>query len=247
MKRHGSLRVPALREEGRFWLSRFSPSADAAWKMDFHTHTSWTDGKDGVQAMHAQAVKNGLAAILFSEHARASSGSWFAEFADEVLALPSDQCKALVGVETRIVDDAGNLDLAPEVARRCHLVVASAHRFPGQEGFDPEALSGAEALEVELRLGLAAMSNENTDILGHPFGMSISRYRATPTDEMFRELARGAARCDCAVELNSKYHSRFFATWRAIAMEEGARISLGSDAHSVDDLRSLRDALEERQ
>jgi len=237
---HNYPRSSVLREEGLYWLSCFNPRDFGAWGVDFHMHTSWTDGRDSIEAMHWQAVEIGLKAILFSEHARFSSASWFGEFAGAILALPSDKCKALVGVETRITDEAGNLDLSPEVSRRCHLVVASVHRFPGQKDFDTSKLSGAEALDVELSLGLAAVTNASVDILGHPFGMSIARYQASPTDDMFRELVRAAARHGCAVELNSKYHAKFFKNWLAIAIEEGARVSLGSDAHCIEDLTSLR-------
>jgi histidinol phosphatase-like PHP family hydrolase len=43
---------------------------------DFHMHTTWTDGTASVVEMHRASIAAGLEAVLFSEHARATSGVW---------------------------------------------------------------------------------------------------------------------------------------------------------------------------
>lgn len=99
---------------------------------DFHMHTTWTDGNASVVDMHRAAIAAGLRTVLFSEHARASSGDWFGKFAAEVRALPAERCKALVGAEVKVLNAQGELDIADTVRRECSLVMASVHRFPGE-------------------------------------------------------------------------------------------------------------------
>src|SRR2546423_803656 len=103
-------------------------------RRDFHLHTIWTDGAVGVIEMHQSAIAAGLECVLFSEHARRTSGDWFPDFARQVRELPSGECRALVGVETKVDDFSGAIDSTPAILDLCDLVMASVHRFPGEEG-----------------------------------------------------------------------------------------------------------------
>ena len=202
---------------------------------DFHMHTTWTDGAADVSAMHERAIECGLATVLFSEHARRTSGDWFEEFAREVRALPSDSCRALVGVESKIDDFEGNLDAREGILENCDLVMASVHRFPGEVVFergDAAGYSKEEAIDTEFRLALAGLRNPRVDILGHPFGMSYRRFGFAPPEDRTRDLIEEAARTGVAFEINCHYHPE---PWRLIdwCREAGAAIALGSNAHTV--------------
>ena len=214
-------------------------------RADFHLHTSWTDGANSVEEMHARAEEIGLETVLFSEHARKSSGDWFSSFANEVRALPGDQCRALVGVETKVSDFDGTLDTTPSILAECDLVMASVHRFPNEtypQG-NPDDLSPEDVIDTEFRLACAAASNPDVDILGHPFGMSLRRFAVTPPDSRFLELIEVAARYQVAFEINPQYHTDL---WKLIGWCRtlGAPISLGSNAHSVDTLGRVHVSLE---
>ncbi|MDD1779352.1 MAG: PHP domain-containing protein, partial [Candidatus Helarchaeota archaeon] len=146
--------------------------------IDFHIHTCWTDGQNSVQAMYRQACHLGLECILFSEHARKTSSAWFPKFAAEVRSLPEKPCLALVGVETRVVDFAGNINLDEDMVSLCDLVVGSVHRFPDNSGgMRPfETLLAEEAIEIEFKLACSLLENPKVDILGHPLGISITKF-----------------------------------------------------------------------
>lgn len=203
---------------------------------DFHMHTTWTDGQANVAAMHAQAVDCGLETLLFSEHARRTSGDWFEEFAAEVRALPTDSCRALVGVESKIDDFDGQLDARDGILDLCDVVMASVHRFPGEVVFergDAAGYSKQEAIDLEFRLALAALENPRVDILGHPFGMCYRRFGFEPPEEQMRALIEAAAKTRVVFEINCHYHPQ---PWRLIewCREAGAAISLGSNAHTLE-------------
>jgi putative hydrolase len=215
-------------------------SADDTPMADFHIHTNWTDGKHSVVEMHDAAVALGLEKILFSEHARKTSTDWFHDFAAEVRDLPSNLCQALVGVECKVEDFEGNIDTAPEIIAACDLVMVSVHRFPNGKGGVHEfsSVSKDQALDIEFQLSWEVLSNPNVDILGHPFGMSCQRFSIDPPDDLVLRLAKRAAEYNVAFEINSHYHAK---PWRMIEIcrEADAPISLGSNAHSKNNLGEI--------
>jgi putative hydrolase len=215
---------------------------------DFHMHTTWTDGKNSAVEMHQRAVEAGLKVILFSEHARKSSGDWFKEFAAEVRALPKDKCTALVGVEAKVDDFDGNIDTNAMILGEVDLVMASVHRFPGETG-DVKGTKGftaEQAIDHEFRLSMAVLDNQDVDVLGHPFGMCHRRFKTEVPDHLFKEIINKAARTQVAIEINPHYHP---APWKILqwCQEAGALISLGSNAHNVDEVGRVKRVLEGKE
>jgi histidinol phosphatase-like PHP family hydrolase len=215
---------------------------------DFHLHTTWTDGTRSVKEMHDAAVAAGLRVVLFTEHARRTSGDWFPGFAAEVRSLSGERCTALVGVETKVDDLSGAIDCTDAILGHCDLVMASVHRFPGEVGNVWKVRNHApeQALQIELSLASAVLDNPEVDILGHPFGMSYRRFGIAPPDDMMRAVIDKAARTRVAIEINPHYHPD---PWRLVewCQEAGARISLGSNAHSCENVGRITRVLEGRE
>jgi putative hydrolase len=225
---------PALKEFAFFEGTTVPP-------VDYHMHTIWTDGANSVQDMHAAAIGAGMTHILFSEHARKTSGDWFGSFAAEVRGLPAGGCRAMVGVESKIESFEGTLDLTDDIRHHCDLVMGSVHRFPNETSIDkanPPSLSSAEVADTEFRLSRAAVRAGHIDILGHPFGMSYRRFKIEPPEEMIEQLASDCARYGVAFEVNGRYHRD---PWRFIAIcrKHGAPISLGSNAHRREEVGAI--------
>jgi histidinol phosphatase-like PHP family hydrolase len=214
-------------------------------QVDYHLHTSWTDGAHSALEMHESAIQNGLSAVLFSEHARKTSEDWFYDFAAEIRSLPQDRCRALVGVEAKVLGFDGEIDSTPGICGTCDLVMASVHRLAKRDndGVEEFGESNAEtALETELEMALAVLDNPAVHILGHPFGMSMTRFDAKPSDSQYKAVIAKAAETGVAFEVNSYYHPN---PWQLIRWchEAGARISLGSNAHHIDYVGSISNRL----
>lgn len=227
-------------------VGRISPGAIPP--VDLHMHTDWTDGSAPVAVMHGRAVELGLSTILFSEHARRSSGDWFPRFAAEVRAVSDGRCRALVGVECKIDGLDGAVDSSPDILGLCDLVMASVHRFPGEVGTVTGSTGGYtpdQAVRLEFDLSMAAMDNPAVDILGHPFAMSISRFGATPPWELFLALMEKSAATGVAFEVNARYHPDPWALVNACAAL-GTPVSLGSNAHNPDEVGRITRLLQGR-
>ena len=209
--------------------------------FDYHMHTDWTDGKHSMSDMHTAACEKKLCAVLFSEHVRKSSEEWFPRFVREVQSLPSNECRALVGLEARVCDFAGTLDCTQAMIDQCDLVVGSVHRFPDKldgSAMSFDSIQSSDALEIEYELMMAILENPNVDILGHPFGMSIKRFDLSPSAKQMISLIRKAARKEVAIEVNAAYHTNL---WQTIGWchENQAIVSFGSDAHSIQEVGSI--------
>jgi putative hydrolase len=227
-----SPRTAAARSATIHLADEIDPQSPPA--SDGHMHTQWVDGADTVRAMHEAALVAGLTAIVFSEHARRSSGDWYLEFADEVRALDDTRCTAFVGVESKILDFDGAIDCNDAILQTAEIVMASVHRFPGEAGVisgTTGGLSGEQAINIEYCLASAALENPSVHVLGHPFGMSYKRFASPPPPRLMRDLIKKAARSHVAFEINSHYHPdpRALLRW---CSDAGAQVYLGSNAHS---------------
>lgn len=220
-------------------------------KFDFHLHTSWTDGENTVKEMHETALKEELSHILYSEHVRSTSEDWFTQFANEVRELDRRGCQAFVGMETKIKNFQGELDVTPSLINQCDLVMASVHRFPGEEGIvDKNSKQFKQTtgydnpIEIEFQLANLILENPQVHILGHPFGMSYKRFGLTPPRQKIIQLIKKAAQTGVAFEINTRYHPDLHELID-LCRKYGAMISFGSNAHSIQELGNVQRRLKE--
>jgi len=215
-------------------------------KVDLHMHTNWTDGKNTVSEMYKSACSKGLDVVLYSEHARYKSVDWFKNFAQEVRSIKKKKCLPLVGVESKILNYKGEIDIHPKIARECDLIMGSVHRFPGEDGINLKRhiskYKKKEAIEIEFELSIAALKYSSIDILGHPFGMSYSRFKTQPPWKLIIELIKTAKKYKKAFEINSKYHKQA-KKMISKCLEYETLISLGSNAHSVKEVGKIQKIL----
>ncbi|MEE3258762.1 MAG: PHP domain-containing protein [Candidatus Latescibacterota bacterium] len=204
--------------------------------LDYHLHTDYTDGMASVDAMARAAAERGVAEMLYSEHVRHTS-TYFPGFAQRVRALSVPGLIAFVGVEAKVLDVEGHLDVSPQTAELCDAIVGSVHSPPpgsGPPGWsyrDPR-----EALQLELELALAIVTRSRAHILGHPLGMVVAKYGLNPLDEL-AIIAEACRDYGKAFELNPRY-CQASVDWYRIAAEAGCMVNFGSDAHRTDDVAS---------
>ena len=102
--------------------------------------------------------------------------------------LKKKNCVAFVGTEVKVLNFKGKLDLSNRIYKLSDFIMASVHRFPGEIGnmlMTKKNFTKKKAINIEYKLMCAAIKNPKTDILGHPFGMSIKRFDATPSKKLF--------------------------------------------------------------
>lgn len=219
--------------------SRFRPYDDIDGEFvrtDRHIHSTFSDGRATVAEIAARAVELGLAAVAIVDHVRRDSGYVRALVREVHETAERTGLPMLAGVEAKVADLDGSLDLAPDAARAADLVVASVHRFPlaGRLVF-PSELAPEECREIEYRLTMAALERGGFDVLGHPGGMSVRATGAFPPRH-FADIIGACAAAGVAFELNAAYHRGLRPVLAPLLTERGCLVSMGSDAHDVSEV-----------
>lgn len=222
-------------------FKRFRSMTSSCVSYDYHIHTSWADGKATVREYVEVALQKGLKGIAFTEHVRKTS-SWFDAFVDEVKNLREKVAGLVIlyGIEAKVLDYNGNLDATKEMIQKSEIVLGSVHRYPhGSGGYlNFQELSYNEAAEIEFNLACALLRNPYVNVLAHPGGTFEKNFDGVFPEEYLEEIVEIANQQGKAIEINSPYlkdHLRFF----RLCSKLNPLISLGSDAHSVEELGSV--------
>lgn len=231
---------------------RFAP-IDVDRGADWHTHSTVSDGADPLAAMLAAAATAGLHTWGASDHVRTST-TWVPEYVATVRELGrSDRAREAgitvrCGVEVKMLDSAGRLDLPADLPELDYLLIAD-HQFPGPQGpehpsvvrsrveGDPDG-AGPEAIGMLIQAMCAAVAASPVPaILAHPFSLlpkcGLNESHLTPSQ--LQQLAYACLQADAAVEVNEKWRCPAPQAVRALAAA-GVRITAGSDAHRAADV-----------
>jgi len=227
---------------------RFSELTRETVNRDFQVHTDWTDGEASVAEVIRRACNVGLAEIAFTEHARAGS-SYYTDFFREVdnADAATPDLEIYRGFEVKVLGADGALDMSPAMRDAADIVLGSVHSFPLPDGtvapaarFDTNA-----AFEMEFNLAKAIIDGGNADVLSHAGGMCLRTFGAFPMEYM-EELVAHAARGNVAFEINTSYHGDIIDTLLTMLARHDPPVSVGSDAHRLDEIGTCRDLLRAR-
>ncbi len=223
---------------------RFSALSPVTVNVEYQIHTSWTDGKATSKEILDVASERRLGAVAFTEHVRKDT-DWFDGFVAEIrqAALLHPELKTYVGSETKAMDEEGTLDISPEILEASDIVLGVVHRFPDGSGgyMDYKNLTPEQTADIEFRLSMGMIRNAPIDVLGHPGGMYQRRYGAFP-EHYFREMMRATLERGIAIEINSSYLVDMEG-FIALCREIDPIVSIGSDAHRLDEMAKCRDTL----
>jgi putative hydrolase len=219
--------------------------------VDVHCHTTASDdAHDTLAAVIAAAQARGLTALSITDHVRAST-TWLPEYVEQVhRARRGLGLRVTCGVEAKILDAAGRVDLPPHLAG-IEQVTISDHQYPGPDGpVRPEdvrrelaegAMSHEEALEQLIDATARAVSRHQRPVVGHLFSIlpKIGVDEALVSDASLKVLADACLGVEAAVEVNEKWATPSADTVARLAAL-GVRLAAGSDAHRAEDVGRYR-------
>lgn len=203
---------------------------------DKHVHTTWVDGKSSISELVERAKILGMRQIAFTEHVRKDS-TYFPQYLEEIYRIrDKENFDIVAGFESKVCNFNGELDLPEDAYNSADIIIASVHRFPfGRKLYQPSQFTKKICQDVELELAIAAIEKEKCNIIGHPGGLSLQAYGEFPLS-YFEEIIAECKRHDVAFDLNKMYHYRVFFDLKPLLKKYNPYVSLGSDAHSIDEL-----------
>ena len=244
-------REPVERGTGRMAtrakFHRFGELTETAINVDYQVHTTQTDGEATVADILAAAQAKKLGGIAFTEHVRKAT-QWFPSFVSEVRtkAAAFPDLRVHVGCEAKALDIHGSLDAPQTILDASDLVLGSVHRFPDGKGgyLDFDTMSAAAVADMEFALAMGLVKSAPISVLAHPGGMYERRHGKFPAD-YFRELMHATLERGIAIEINSSYLVDFD-SYLQMCAEIDPIVSIGSDAHKLQELGTCRDKLRAR-
>lgn len=220
---------PALREKAEILNKKSIPELIQAEDIKgiIHSHSTWSDGADTIEAMAKACIEKGLEYMVISDHSQAA---FYANGLDpqriaaqhaEVDKLNKKLApfKIFKSIEVDILND-GSLDYSDDVLATLDLVIASVHT------------NLKMTQEKAMDRVLAAIRNPYTTILGHPTGRLLLSREGYPLDH--KVIIDECVQNNVVIEINA--HPRRLDldwTWVEYAIEAGALLSINPDAHAI--------------
>lgn len=218
----------------------------AVLRGDHHVHSTFSD--DAVSTLEenvAAALAAGLDTVRLVDHVRQST-TWVPEYLAAVRALRvPDGLTVLTGVEAKILDASGALDI-PALPAGIDRILIADHQFPGEDGpLSPTAVreriaagwAADDVLDQFVGAVVATMHRHPGNQLAHCFsilpkiGLSEEQLGA----ERLREWARAAAATGTLVEVNEKWACPGPDALAALR-DAGAEVVASTDSHVATDV-----------
>lgn len=205
---------------------------------ELHSHTTLSDGKNGLAEMAKAARSLGYSYLAITDH---SASHGFGNGVDEkslrrrISEVKRYNSKAprgfrlLSGTEVNILPD-GSLDYSERLLASLDWVMASVHTSFGK---------GEKAMTERI---IAACEHPWVDCIGHLTGRLLLEREPYPLD--IEAIVEAAARTGTMLEINGNPKRRDLSDLHArLAAEAGVKIVLTTDAHSIDGLGFMRYAV----
>jgi putative hydrolase len=189
-------------------------------RTDHHVHSTWSDDAVSTTWANLAAARDaGLASVRMVDHVRTST-TYVPEFLAEVAALPRvEGLEVLTGVEAKILDASGRLDVPADLvvgAGGVDRVLIADHQFPGPDGpWSPRrtmeeierGLHPQDVLDILVTATVRAMTLAGRAQLAHLFSLlpKIGLHESALSDVHLHEIATAAVRTGTTVEVNEKW------------------------------------------
>jgi putative hydrolase len=215
-------------------------------RQDMHVHSTFSDGRDTIEDNVAEAERLGLLELTCVDHVRAGT-EWVPEYVAAVRRVNATTGVRLrCGVEAKLVDTTGKLDLPPNLAG-VDAIYAADHQVPLAEGpHTPREVSALMAAGTASATDVVAAIIASTEaavrrypnlVIAHMFsilpklGLSEDAVPAGPLEQ----LATVAARAGAQIEVSERWCCPSARTLRPFR-RRGVPILLSTDSHRSDSI-----------
>jgi DNA polymerase (family 10) len=195
---------------------------------DLHMHTTWSDGRDSVEAMVQACLSLGYEYLAITDHSQHSAAirnltlDGVARQADEIAALRERYPKIAIlhGCEVDILPD-GRLDFPDRILERFDMVLASLHEHAGHP---PDQL---------LRRYISAMRHPLVTMITHPTNRLLPHRPGYEID--YDALIAAAVDTRTVLEIDgAPAHLDMDGLLARQAINAGALVSIDSDCHRAE-------------
>lgn len=218
---------------------------------DLHVHSTFSDDAESTVAENlAAAADHGLHTIGMVDHVRRDT-AWVPDMVAAARALDGTRgVRVLVGVEAKMLDTGGALDLPGDLPALDYVLVAD-HQVPRPDGpWSPRAtaealgtgrLSAGEVIDGLVEATVASLACGERVIVAHPFSVlpKCGLHEDQVPDALVTRLGDAARAAGAAVEVNEKWACPTRRVARLLAAT-GVDLTFSTDAHHRDGVGRYR-------
>lgn len=234
---------PELREDTGEIEAALSGKLPELVKLDelagvVHSHSTWSDGRDSLEAMARAAAELGYRYLTITDHSQTAfyaggikpddlKRHW-----DEVDEVQS-KVKGIVllkGIESDILED-GSLDYDDKLLEKFDVVIGSIHQ---RHKMDEDAMT---------KRIIKSFDNPHMHILGHATGRLI--HKREPYALRMEEILDAAAQKGVAIEINGNPERLdIHAEHVRMALQRGVKLTVSADSHSTREIKNMAYAVD---
>ena len=210
---------------------------------DMHVHSTFSDGSATIAENVAEAERMGVRRMTCVDHVREST-EWVSEFVTGVAeARAETDVELLCGIEAKLLDTSGRLDLPPpELIEGVDRIYAADHQVPMADGpHHPDEireriadgdLDPVEVLEAIVGSTAAAVTSHDNVVIAHLFSVlpKIGLDEADVPTELLESLADAAVRGGARIEVDERWKCPSARTL-APFVSRGVPLLFSTDSH----------------
>ena len=210
--------------------------------QDMHLHSKYSDGLNTPTEMVEAAISLGIQKMCFTDHVWKTS-EWTPQYVDEVLMLRrrySNKIEILCGVEAKLLDCEGNIDVPDEVVDKNLRVVGAMHRIPLGDGkfLRRSEIQGYDKNYVRtvwLKAFQSFKLSKTIDCVAHPFSLFAIMGISVEDKIWWETVSKQVSLLSCRIEYNVKYDNTMVPEW--FWKRHADKIITGTDSHSIEDMQ----------
>jgi len=209
--------------------------------QDMHVHSTFSDGKNTIEENIEEAESLGLETLTCVDHVRRDT-DWLPSYVEAIERLrPTTEVKLVCGIEAKLLNTAGDLDL-PELPAGIDRIYAADHQVPLADGphhpreIKEEIASGERSANEVLgaiveSTANAARRHENM-VMAHVFSVlpKLGLDESQVPETMLEQLAEVAAETGTLIEIDERWKCPSARTLRPF-VARGVPVLMSTDSH----------------
>lgn len=217
---------------------------------DYHTHTTFSDGKGSVLENALAAKERGLAEIAVTDHGFRILTMGFKKYLRAKKECEEAEkrtgIRVIAGIEADVVSPEGDVDIRPDHVAPIDFIIVGFHKF----AFPKNLSTFFKMYFVTYFNGLIRTSKKARARNTRTIIAAIERYPVKVVAHLNHslrvnvgEVAAACAKKGVLIELNAKHIKALKGHWHELA-ESGANFVVNSDAHRPMDVGDLQAAFD---
>lgn len=210
-------------------------------KQDMHVHSTFSDGNNTIEENIEEAESLGLETLTCVDHVRADT-DYLPDYVAAIRRLrPTTRVELICGIEAKLMDTSGKLDLPP-LPDGIDRIYAADHQVPLEDGphhpreVKAEIESGerdaTDVINAIIESTASAARTHQNMVIAHLFSMlpklGLSEDDVPP--DSLEELARATAESGNMIEVSERWRCPNAKTLRPF-IQHGVPLLMSTDSH----------------